>query len=342
MASTEKASNLRPIISSVAKAPDGTPDSAGSNIIGYAPATNFMSLPPEIHDMIFRLILVLSKPIEPIHQYSTASLRDKVLKFPQYYEETDSMRASNGRIRCRLIHKEENKILELEPKPSILSILAVSKYFNQLGMPLFYKQNTFVFEYCSDLLRFRRHIGHNRYAQIRKITLGFSNHDRYEYRCLLKEPDRLRLCHLHLKVKSSHVGLLSSHGLRGSSVMKELSTWRGLKTLEVTGTDKVNGQVVDANHETAVGPWLRNLVTRPHQDDLKEEREVKKLIEKEQKERLKKWAKVGREVLKSNQKKAKERLIKENKEKVKRLASEQATTRKHLSRAAANEIRPLE
>ena len=245
-------------------------------------------LPTELRLLIFRHHLTISGMVKPVRTNKNLSSWTRHIKncpFNQHelIKHTKSERREIDIIECK---SSWGEITEIPIPHSVLVLLLASRSVFEEALPLFYRHNHFAL--CggstTPLYSFLNGIGHRRRCYIGEVSIEFDSRKAREAFTLLAESKMLAKLHMNVCLGRLdwmghnrdyfHLPETRRDGdLRHAVGYEELSQLRGLKVVELSGTDRIwmpakpgissHFHHIDINSEGAAGPNLRKLLMQP-------------------------------------------------------------------------------
>ncbi|KAI9819143.1 MAG: hypothetical protein M1827_007299 [Pycnora praestabilis] len=243
----------------------------------------FKKLPFEIREKIYHYHLVFDKPIVPV-------LGHEIKTFMNHKAQCDHEHPSwknnnmNDLVRSyrELVCKNDfsgEETTYLVP-PSCLALLQVCKAIHDEAVQIFYRYNHFIFKNQQDMSpmkRFLDDIG-NRYLYLGELEFRFHSGRAKPIFYKLAMCRYLKKLHIKMDIKDSCIRftIRGTSSLKYAEGMLELRQLRGLKVLELVGTDQIESDKgphkIDVNDKLAVGTWLRTHMTRRRVEEIEQER----------------------------------------------------------------------
>ncbi|KAL8921332.1 MAG: hypothetical protein Q9208_005764 [Pyrenodesmia sp. 3 TL-2023] len=225
------------------------------------------TLSPEIRWMIYGHVLGFKNPVRLVEtrylSFFTRHVCDCPVRIHRRVPKSPTLKCTS--------HFDASDVDTYEPPRSVLELFLVSKQVSNEALPLFFEQNSIIFETSRVGIPLQDSLCTNRFELIQNVTLLWSSAKILEtVKALYRLPRLRRLALIISFWPNSRPWRLRNKPLATMKGMAELSHLRELEEVNLAGKDfirRVDGEwnEVDINHPAAVGPWLRFMLMRPKQ-----------------------------------------------------------------------------
>ncbi|KAL8925853.1 MAG: hypothetical protein Q9172_002057 [Xanthocarpia lactea] len=225
------------------------------------PLGTFHKLPPEVRNMIWDSLLRFTWPVvlTAPHQLSSHDHHLRLCPINEHKRVGDT-------LYCTDRFSSTDVIVYRAPR-SVLEISLTSKELRLEVLPVFFAINSILSPYPDWLLTCDRGTAHY-LAMVRSLTICWYHQKNWILSTLRALPHMPALEKLAIYFDPDGPFFSRTRDVKTTRGMAALSKLRGIKTLKLVGTDRIKDstgrwQEVDVEHSDAVGPWLREKVTKP-------------------------------------------------------------------------------
>ncbi|KAL8658545.1 MAG: hypothetical protein Q9226_000920 [Calogaya cf. arnoldii] len=219
-------------------------------------------LPLELRRMIWESLLRFPRPVylQTPENLSSHGHHERICHINFHRSVGDTIYCTN--------HFNPADIIAHKAPRSVLEISLTSKALRAEVLTEFFALNSILVTFPDRLLRFESEASHY-FTRIESLTLCWCKQPVLcsinGIRALQRMPALEKLA---IVIHYNEAILNRGGNLRAARGMTQLSELRGIKELKLVGTDRKrdaegNWQDIDVMDSAAVGPWLREQVTRP-------------------------------------------------------------------------------